>query len=481
MPISQIKVKVHRTGQEIRTADEAYLKIYKLTENIYLLSYFCYFILTRLSIRCEKKNGVLAVKVEEYRQGPIFNTLCDIYLLEKTVMSDVDEKSLGLEIIIEPSKLMEAPPTKVKSFLEAQAEWIKPVHALSDLHVGIISTQIGEPCGLAVYADELSEELSKLASIKILSIPVFGITERNKKHYQRLYNEIVELKLNLVHILQHAGTFQVYSDLAQFTNHLRSLGIKVVISATSPYLETVKADASHISQIADLTLLHTQQDLDFFKNKADGRMAVLPHGIKLFPDEPKNEARKRNMITSSAVIATHGMFAPSYKGVNDLISAIAILKKSYPDIHLLLICARDRYPIQETEAELQVQHLALTKNVTVYPHFLPTEEVYSLLHCADIVAFPYVGNFKDISGAFRKGLASRRPVIVSNAPCFDPEFPLIKVPQQNPQKLAEAIKDLYENPSKAEGYVESTATWIKEYSWEKVSRKLADLYMTLWS
>ncbi len=433
-------------------------------------------------LRITRTDHTIRIIVVEHK-GPFH---CDIYFNGMLVLDAVGgnehrhiDDTVDFSIESRTTTLRQAYADKAVEV--KPAEWIGPVNSLSDLNVGLISTQIGGPCGLAVYADELSEELSKLVSLKILNIPIWGINARDRTHYERLYREVVDAKLNVIHILQHAGTFHVYSDLSAFVQRLRSLGLKVVISATSAYSETVIADASHISRIADLTLLHTQREVDFFKNRMFGRAAVVRHGIKLCPDEPKEEAKKKNGVAGTPVIATHGMFAPTYKGVSDLVSATAILKGSYPDVRLLLVCAADRYPIQQVETELQVEHLGLQANVSFFPRFISTEEIYSLLHCADVIAFPYVGDFKDISGAFRKGLAARRPVIISDAPLFDPEFNLIRVPQKNPAKLAEAIKDLYENPEKAKGYVESVASQIEELSWKNISRQLAELYLSLWS
>lgn len=440
-----------------------------------------------LVLSFNRKDDGLTLKVEDFKMRDHRGKFtCNIRYKGNLLLAEVRERHIGKEIVLADSAgrsvlpdLMATPSQT--AHVEKLADWIKPVHSLSDLKVGLISTQMGGACGLAVYAEELGEELGKIVPLKIFGIPVFGIERRGRKHYERLYNEVVEAKLNLVHILQHAGTFRIFSDLSEFTRRLRSIGIKVVISATSPYLTTVKADASHMSAIADLTLLHTQREVDFFKDNAHGRIAVLQHGIKLVPNETKSDAREKNGVAGSPVVATHGLFAPTYKGIDDLVLATAILKKTYPNIRLLLICSADRYPIQQVETELQIKHLKLRKNVTVFSDFLPTDQVYSLLHCADVIVFPYVGQFKDISGAFRKGLAAQRPVIVSDAPCFDPEFQLIKAPQKNPERLAEAIKDIYERPDKAEAYVKFCATYIQDLSWKKISEKLAGLYLKLWS
>ena len=356
----------------------------------------------------------------------------------------------------------------------------RPKLNLEDLRVGLVSTRLGGACGLAVYAEELAEELKKIVKdLKVFGIPIQGIEPTESPYYNKLSDEIDKSNRNLVHILQHAGTFKVYLDLRSFVGRLVKKGIRVVISATSPYHTTVKAGVAEISKIADLTLVHTRRDYNYFISRAHGRLEVIEHGIKLFDDEPVKEARARYNIKGRPVIATHGMFAPSYKGTDILIDAVKILKAKYPKVKLLMVCSAARYPITFYDAEAQVNHLKLNDNVEFFTEFMPMKDVMGLLHCADIISFPYRGYFRDTSGAFRRGLAARRPVIVSDAPMFDPNLPLIKVPQNNAQALAEAIDQLYTNRKKSREYVRKLSRFTKKLSWANIAERLVNLYLSV--
>jgi len=103
---SQVRVKVHRTGQEIKPYETTYVTIYKQSADSYLLAYTFYSTQTRMVLRCERNNEI-TVKVEDYRQGPVFRTRCDIYLVDKKILENVDEKTIGSKYIHKQRAVLE--------------------------------------------------------------------------------------------------------------------------------------------------------------------------------------------------------------------------------------------------------------------------------------------------------------------------------------------------------------------------------------
>ena len=105
-PFSALTVKVRRTGQIIRYDDTRYVAIYRTNGETYLFVYSFYSTLTKLRLSCEAKKEDLTVKVEGYRQGPIFKTSCDVYLADTKILADVDERSIGKQYVksLEPAR-----------------------------------------------------------------------------------------------------------------------------------------------------------------------------------------------------------------------------------------------------------------------------------------------------------------------------------------------------------------------------------------
>jgi len=107
---SKIAVKVIRTGQDISLNDWRYVKVYKVDNNIYILTYQFYFTGTMLILKCEEKEKQIVITVDKYIQNPLLPTSCNVYLAGKKIFENLNDMGLGQSVIIEKTRLTAPPP-----------------------------------------------------------------------------------------------------------------------------------------------------------------------------------------------------------------------------------------------------------------------------------------------------------------------------------------------------------------------------------
>ncbi|HEY1977495.1 MAG TPA: glycosyltransferase [Candidatus Baltobacteraceae bacterium] len=174
------------------------------------------------------------------------------------------------------------------------------------------------------------------------------------------------------------------------------------------------------------------------------KLFVCPHPLMYESARPSQpQARARCGIGPGKVALFFG-YASYYKGLDVLLDAIAIARRSEPDLALHLVASRhprlagnDRY--EEFYDAFKAK--AASVGATLYD-FVPEEKLVDLLAAADVVVLPYTSAY-GASGALNAVFAARRPVLVSHYVRFDGAIDS-QVFDPTPEDCARAIVSFFE-------------------------------------
>ena len=193
----------------------------------------------------------------------------------------------------------------------------------------------------------------------------------------------------------------------------------------------------------------------------------IPHGIL---DGSKCSYKERQ--GEDYVIGSFGFLRP-HKGILELIRALPIIHKKYPEVKLLCLNA-----IYGDEASIEyfkrcsdeVELLKLKGFVRFITEFLPVDDIMGLLSTTDLIVFPY-SNINDGSSASASmAIACRKPFIVSKSPIFNayrgifPELESIK-----PEIIAETIISVL-NKKTLSDLSKKSNEYAEQCSWENIAK-----------
>ena len=233
----------------------------------------------------------------------------------------------------------------------------------------------------------------------------------------------------------------------------------------------------------DFFILHSTGNIDRMEEVfhiSRDKMVRIPHGIYEFyknEEVTKEESRKKlNIKQDIPVILSFGNIR-EYKGVDILIQAFAIVRNELPDA--LLIIAGKSWIDWKPNKKL-IEKYKLQKNIRIFLEYVPMSDVKHYFEASDLVALPYK-HFESQSGPGNIALAFHKPLIVSNTGGL-PDLLKNKefvVEKNNFNQLAEKIIKILKNKKLAEQLSKDSKELCKEYSWEDIGKKTAELYKRL--
>jgi glycosyltransferase involved in cell wall biosynthesis len=226
----------------------------------------------------------------------------------------------------------------------------------------------------------------------------------------------------------------------------------------------------------DAVLVHSEHgagrlEADFGVPRA--RLRVIPHGAFDYLTRQDDETPLPEELreVERPVILTFGLVRP-YKGTDVLLEAYRRIEGAE-----LWIVGMPRMPMDG------LRDLARQARGTVrfVERFVTDPEIPAFMRRADLVVLPY-RNIEQ-SGALYTALAFGRPLVLSAVGGF-PEVAergaARLVPPEDPQALAEALRELLEDPSaRAELGSAAVREASTTYSWDRVAGETLDLYREL--
>lgn len=202
--------------------------------------------------------------------------------------------------------------------------------------------------------------------------------------------------------------------------------------------------------------------------------SVIPNASPVVSPHPKydmfthnrigaNEARKRlSLPEGDPVLLFFGIVRP-YKGVRDLIRAVASLRHLGQRVFLLV--AGELWE-DRAEYERLIERLGLEEQVRLEDRYIPNEEVAAFFSAADLFVAPYTGGTQ--SGAMQIAVAFGMPIVATDIIAKDALIPdgiyVEQVPARSPDDLAKgilsALNHLHTSPNSA---VNHTPTLLADW------------------
>lgn len=161
-----------------------------------------------------------------------------------------------------------------------------------------------------------------------------------------------------------------------------------------------------------------------------------------------------------------------YKGVDDIIKAYRIVKKSIPNINLV-IGGKPDFQMKKKYEAWKIKH----KDIH-FLGFLSDEEIPYYYSLGDIfITYSFASEGFGLTPL--EALACGTPVICSSMSAYKEILKdnAIFVPPRNPQQLAKEIITLLQNKSDREELILKAQEFIKRYSWNSVGKRVEIAYM----
>jgi glycosyltransferase involved in cell wall biosynthesis len=217
-----------------------------------------------------------------------------------------------------------------------------------------------------------------------------------------------------------------------------------------------------------------RKDLFLFVKNPLYKLLPLPV-FSLFGDSvDKDEAKKFLKLSDKNILLFFG-FIRDYKGLDVLIEAFSIVRKT---LDVKLIVAGEFYEAEEKYLKLIKQH-QLEECIILKKDFIPTSEVKFYFSASDAVVLPYKSATQ--SGIVQVAVNFCMPVIATNVGGIgevieDGKTGLV-VEKENPGKLAESIIRFY-NEGKEKEFTDNMSSLKEKYSWQNFVKGMFELLNT---
>jgi len=348
--------------------------------------------------------------------------------------------------------------------------------------------------GVQMHIDRLAHHLSKLEDVE-LHLITFGDKKKEHKRgnlrihvlkrwlpwYFYLPFEVLILRREILKInpdIVHAhDTYLPYSTAAALVSkkYPTLLTVHDVVAEKIKFvggyrfltrLVTIPHEKYVLSKIQNI-IVCSQFNKEIINSMTSSKVYVIPNGVNL----PSIQNIQSRSLPMSSIFYV-GMLLKS-KGVDILISAIPIIKKSIPDACLYIAGAGK----EEAKLKNLVKELNVEGNVK-FLGFITEEEKYAYYKSIDIFVLPSL--FEPFGIVLLEAMACGKPIVASNVGGIpyiveDGKTGLL-FESENVEDLAEKIVTLLKDKESREKMGKAGKERAKEFTWEKVAERTVEVY-----
>lgn len=361
------------------------------------------------------------------------------------------------------------------------------------MHIGMISTYPPTQCGIATYSSYLVSKLEALnapATVDVISPcgdgedDSFSLSRADGSDLsERLFNTVVKLKPDVVHIQHEYGLYDPSRGLAitPLLYRLRAQGIPVVVTLHSVYetfSEYQKLVVGNVCHTANAVIVHEEYQRESIARAVSsfGHVHVIPHGVRVV--EPVGNAKERLGMTGKKIILLCGYFRPM-KGFHRIVSLFPRIVDQCPSAQLVVAGG----PRRGGETDYSRHLLSLISSspakerITLFKGPFSHEVLDTILSAAEVVVLPY--EIGSQSGILAHCLAFGRPMVLSSLPSFKTliERASCGFIAQRDDEFVSSILKIITRPALARAFSENAGTFVRRHlSWRLVAEKHAEIY-----
>ena len=277
---------------------------------------------------------------------------------------------------------------------------------------------------------------------------------------------------------------------AYFWKRWQAQGWKIVYTAhdasgsddTTPRL--VKAGKSRLFRLANAVAAHSESErTEVIRAGApSSRVTRVPQGVpgvfQLSLVEKTVARRTLGYDPSRPTVLLFGLLK-EYKGLPMLLSSLATVRESIPNVLLMIIGAP---LVSHRECKRTIERLDLVENVYWERSYVPSSQVNLYFAAADVVALPY--RAASSSAVLLSAYAHARPVVATKVGGLPEMIEHGKtgliVPGDSPAAFADALVELLSNSELTMSMGECAREYaLANHQWPMIGRQTSDIYRTL--
>jgi glycosyltransferase involved in cell wall biosynthesis len=224
---------------------------------------------------------------------------------------------------------------------------------------------------------------------------------------------------------------------------------------------------------------HLQGGCDVLKleKQVPGKVYMVPHGC----DPCVNGEKLWNFYKSEHTFMQFG-FGFRYKGWENCIKAVALLKEKYKDVFFTGLFSESDYNAVEhhlyyNELMDLANKLNVKENIAIIRGFQSDTTLDSYLRTNQVILFPYISHpaheVFGASGAARLAMSKAAPVITSSVNHFS-DLPSLKA--DTPEEMSLLLSKLFFDKKFCKEQIEKQNIYLSENTWEKVALKYISIF-----
>jgi glycosyltransferase involved in cell wall biosynthesis len=348
-------------------------------------------------------------------------------------------------------------------------------------------------CGISTYSEKLWPEVVKhVADWRIFAerndsptgpANVVGGVEvdpsrilpcwKRGEALHELVASLREWKPDVVWIQHEYGLWPNARYWLSLLSQLSDVRVIVTLHSVYHHMDKLVAEAA-IPEI----IVHQDEARDVLceAKHVPGVVHVVAHGCDMNVDT----TRLWNIYKSERTFMQFG-FGFRYKGWENSIRAVAILKQTYPDVFFTGLFSESPFSATEHEAYVQdlkklIAELGVEDNVAIVRGYQSDQSLDSYLRTNRAVVFPYVSHplheVYGASGAARVAMSRGVPVVTTTVRHFV-DIPTIKA--SDPEEIAAALSGVFKDHKTWRAQVAKQNEYVEANSWSNVGARIAKI------
>jgi len=356
-------------------------------------------------------------------------------------------------------------------------------------------------CGIATYTHYLEQEVRKR-----FNTYVTGRWEIGSRFFPfRIFAEVVAENPNLVHVqweYMMFGPAQVsffFPLLLLFLKFYRKPTVLTMHSVIptqtldAVFFESYGAGRRFfylkklivllftrvVEKLSDVIIVHSEISRDTLLRQyhiPGYKVSVIPHPIIGEKPRPKEE--------SDYFTIMHFGFVKESKGIHHVLNVLPKIVERFPRVRFIVVGAV-RNISRERNYAISLRRIVRDKKLESYvsfiDHFVPFEQLPSVLSQADVYVLLYTEKLLSDSGALKTVLPYGRPILATSLRCFEKlaDNLLLINPEHLEQELIDKLLRIIEDDQFAKKYGEKCMEIVDQYSLEKIARATEQIYLNL--
>ena len=370
-----------------------------------------------------------------------------------------------------------------------------------------VSSYIPRKCGIATYTKDLTNAINMLnpyalAEIMVIARPKesirypweakFKIGQDELHTYLEAANYINRSETDIVSLQHEYGLFG--GDWGEYIiPFVESLKKPLVTTLHTVLDDPDSRQGMILKRIIDKSAAVIVM-MEVIKNKLvkeygapSEKVIIIPHGTPDLPFTRTEKYKENKGLGGRMVLGNINLLSPS-RGIEYALGAVAVIAKKYPEV-LYLVIGQTHPVYRQANDEVyrnflkaEIQRLKISKNVRFVNRYVPLDELIGWLRAIDFYITPYLDPQQAASGALAYAVGAGKTCI--STPYLYAREILNKnrgvlVPFKNPVAIAQAVTELWENPSLKERISKRAYDYGRLMTWPNVGLRYLDLFRVI--